>query len=92
MIKLEDVIDNEDDDYMALEKLTQRIDQLATMARKKYKHNQAKVHFITRAIISAQLGLSALQITPNEPSYQRLINELYTSMREQGAHKFKNPS
>lgn len=49
-IGLEDVKFEEDDDYMELERLTQRIDQLAPMARSKYRDDEAKARLLTRAI------------------------------------------
>lgn len=72
---------------MALEKLAQPIDQLASLARIKDRDDEAKVRFLTRAVIGTQWGLSSLQRTPNETSCQRFINALYTSMRELETYK-----
>lgn len=49
-IKMSDVKDKEDDDYAALEKLTNRIDQLAPMARLKDRDDEAKVRFLSSAV------------------------------------------
>lgn len=59
-ISLEDVRSNEDGDYTALGKLTQRIDQLASMRRPKDRDDEAKVRCLTCAVNGTQWGLSAL--------------------------------
>lgn len=45
-IKLEDVREEEGDDYVVLEKLTRRINQLASMARIMDKDDEAKIRFL----------------------------------------------
>lgn len=88
-MRLEDVRSEEGDDYMALEKRTQRIDQLARLARIKYRDDKAKVRRLARTFIETQWRLSALQRTHDEKSYQRLMNAIYDLMYEIWTDKFE---
>lgn len=81
LIRLEDVRCEEDDEYIALKKLPQRIDQMAAMAQGKDRDDEAEVEFLTRVVISTEWELSALQRAPNDLLYQRFINSLYTSVQ-----------
>lgn len=47
VIRFEDVRSEEDDDYMALEKVTPKIDQLAPMARRRDRDDKLKLRFLT---------------------------------------------
>lgn len=67
-IILEEVRVEEDDDCMVFEKPTQRIEQLALMARSKGRDEKAKVRFLTRVVGGTRWELSGIQRTPNEPS------------------------
>lgn len=53
-IQLEDIGDDENDDYMALGRLAQRIYQLSPMARIKGRDDEAKVRFLTRAMVGRE--------------------------------------
>lgn len=70
ILKMEDVKDEDDDDYAALDKHIARIDQLTPMARPKDRADKAKVRFLSSAINGTTCGLAALQRLPAEPSYQ----------------------
>lgn len=72
---------------MELDILTRRINQLAPMARINDREDEAKVRFLTKAVIRTPWGLAALQRTHNDPPYQRFINDPYTSIRELGTYK-----
>lgn len=54
-MKLNDVHGTEDDDYAAFDKFTSLINQLAAIVRAKDWDGDAKVRFLTKAIVG-QLG------------------------------------
>lgn len=89
-LHFEDFREKDDEDYAALDKLTKRINQFSQMARTKDKDDGARVRFLTRAVVGIPWGLCALQSVSSEPSYQRLVNALYTSMRELDPYESKN--
>lgn len=79
-----DVREEKDNDYTALYRLSSIIDQLVPMVRLKDKDDKAKVRFLTNAVNKTTWRLSSLRSLPAEQWYQRLVNVLYTPMRELG--------
>lgn len=49
-IKIDDVKEDDEDDYAALDRLTRRINRLVLIAREKDRDNEAKVRFVTKAV------------------------------------------
>lgn len=89
VINIEDVRNDDEDDYATLERPTKRVNELAPMARVKDKDNEAKVRLLTKAVSGTRWGLHAQQRVPVEPSFQSLTNALYESMRELGTYQQK---
>lgn len=83
---MEDVREEDDDEYAALDRLTTRIDQLTPMARPKDRDDEAKVRFLSSAVNGTAWGLSALQRLPAERSYQRLINQRASYLNARAQH------
>lgn len=59
------------------------------MACIKYWDDETKVRLLKRTMIGTKSGLSALQHTPTQLSYQRLINTPWTSLWEMDPFKLK---
>lgn len=97
---MEDVHENENNDYEMLKKL-KKISQLYPMAKAKNRSEEAKVRILSRVISGTSSVLSVLQRAPSEPASQRYINALCMSMREfyfieeekspKGARKVEGP-
>lgn len=68
-LRLNDVREAGDDNYAALDKPTTMINQLCPMARVKDRDDEAKVRFLSRAVIGTAWGLSALQRIPSKLPY-----------------------
>lgn len=87
LVKIDDLRQHGKDDYEALDKLTKRMNQLALAARMKDGDDEAKVRFLTRAVASTKRGSNAQQRAPIKPTFQRLMNALYTSIIEADTYR-----
>lgn len=54
------------------------------------RDDEAKVRFLTKAIVGTIWGLSTLQRAPGETSYQRVINALHKYMRKRDEFESEN--
>lgn len=77
----ESVGEDDGDDYATLDKLTRRINGLPAMARPKGRDDEAKMKYITKSVSGTKWSLHARRRISLEPSFQRLTNALYKSMR-----------
>lgn len=86
-MKIDDVWEDDEDDYAALDKITERNKQLASVSRVKVNDNKAKVRFLAKAVAGKQWVLHVQQRNPVDPSFQRLTNELYKSKLDIGTYQ-----
>lgn len=92
-LQIEDVREDNDDDYAALYRLTKRINELAPVNRFKGRAYEAKVRFLTKEVAETTWWLKAQRRIPPWPSFKRLTDLLYTAMGELGAfHKGSSAS
>lgn len=89
-LRINDVREEGEDDYEALDKFIQWISQLALMARAENRDDEAKVRLLTKAVTATEWGVNVQQRIPAEPSFQTLINASYISMSELGTFHAKS--
>lgn len=81
-ITIQNVREDDKDDYAALDKLAKRINKLAPMARIKDCDDEENMKFLIKAVSGTKWRLHAKQKIPTGPSFQRLTRALYTSVRK----------
>lgn len=70
VIRIEDVREDDEDDHVALDKLTKRINELAPITRARNRDNERKVKFLRKAVSETKWGLHAQQRIQIKPSFQ----------------------